>query len=147
MYTNTLRKLKVLDVLVTHRRVYKTQTPSPSSVLIASAREDNTAITNQQSSPLSGAVGSIVTNYEVAGVPFTLQCESFRSCGHFYSHIVEQAMRYATPTEMQSYLMALGQVRETALQELLNNSNSNINRQQMMPSFEWPRDALPFVIR
>ena len=34
---------------------------------------------------------------QLLGLPFVLQCESYRPLEHVYRHLVEQAMRYASP--------------------------------------------------
>ena len=128
VYSTSQRKLKVIDVLVSHRRSYKAH---PTAAVGSRSPTKPTVV---QPGQTQGRGVSSVTNYEVAGVPFTLQCESFRSCGHFYTHLVEQAMRYATPAEMQGFLSALCVARERSL------SDPNV-------PFEWPRDALPFTVR
>ena len=128
VYTTSQRKLKVIDVLVSHRRSYKTHAAGGRSPAKPTIIQPGQALASRSHE------AATVMNYEVAGVPFTLQCESFRSCGHFYTHLVEQAMRYATPAEMQGFLSALCAAREKSLSD---------------PSvpFEWPREALPFTIR
>lgn len=128
IYTNSQRKLKIFDVLVTHRRTFKSH--SSSSLGSQSPLKSSSTQADSNRSLRSG----VKTCYEVSGVPFTVQCESFRSCENFLSHVVEQAMRYASPAEWRVFLTALGAAREKCL------SDTDV-------PFTWPREALPFVVR
>jgi hypothetical protein len=83
-------------MIVMHRRSYRVVAGplSPSRPATVSG-----GLPNQKSGSGddSGSSSSGSVRIELAGVPFMVQCESFRSCAHAYTHLVEQAMRYATP--------------------------------------------------
>lgn len=68
---------------------------------------------------------------DLVGIPFLIQCENFRSCTHLYRHVVEQALRFATPDEVEAFLKAMRDAQAKAGSS----------------SFEWPVDALPFSVR
>jgi hypothetical protein len=89
VYHHSVRKLKISDLIVLHRRQMTDNSASNQS---ESRRSD------RHSSDKSNQAAA--NNYELVGVPFILQCESFRSCTHVYGHIVEQAMRYASIDEV-----------------------------------------------
>lgn len=68
--------------------------------------------------------------FDIVGVPFLVQCENFRSCLHLYRHVVEQALRFASPAEIDSFLDAMRSAQAKAGSS----------------SFEWPNDFLPFTV-
>jgi hypothetical protein len=70
LYTNSARKLKVLDLIVINR-------------LLPAERE-----------------GSRLSDIDIFGFPFIFQVESFRSCEHVFRHLVEQSLRYLTEEEL-----------------------------------------------
>jgi hypothetical protein len=73
LYTNSNRKLKVLDLVVINRSFPSSSVPSTGS-----------------------------PEMEIFGFPFMFQVESFRSCEHVYRHLVEQSLRYLSPEELES---------------------------------------------
>lgn len=81
VYTNSPRKLKIVDVLVVQRALslkhddHHTPAPDPGSP------DSNQEISN-------------LLNVKIFGYPIILQCESYRSCEHLYRLVCEQSLRY-----------------------------------------------------
>lgn len=116
IYTRSHRKLKVVDLIAVHRRPHKPQSSrSPTSAVDPSSSVETDAASDRNSIEMSprnshsssagdGEGGQGGQAYDLTGYPFMLQCESFRSLEHTYRHLVEQALRYASPGARSSLL-------------------------------------------
>jgi len=72
VYSCTQRKLKLHDIALQHRR-----------------------LTFQERQPsVEGDDCTICMNIELLAMPSFVQCESYRSVAHFYTHIHEQMLRF-----------------------------------------------------
>ena len=77
LYTNSHRKLRVIDLVVINRLL-----PSKNRGLSEQKFDD----------------------IEIFGFPFMLQVECFRSCEHVYRHLVEQSLRYLSNEELDNLI-------------------------------------------
>lgn len=73
-----------------HRRSYRLAVPGQGQLKLGGRGQGAGARSPQGSGP-----GSM--RNELVGISYSVQCESFRNCQHALTHIVEQAMRYASP--------------------------------------------------
>lgn len=81
MYTHAPRKLKLHDISVQHRRL----TFEPAAAVKKGSDDD--------AGPSSSS-SSIRVNIELLATPTFVQCESYRSAAHFYTHLHEQMLRF-----------------------------------------------------
>lgn len=86
MYTHAPRKLKLHDISVQHRRL--TFEPAVAATVKKGGNDDVRSSSSSSSSP------GIKVNIELLATPTFVQCESYRSAAHFYTHLHEQMLRF-----------------------------------------------------
>ena len=89
IYTHTKPRLEISALRIQHRRKVVPPPPPPTTTTTATTSNNN----------IHSNSNSMYIQYELVGVPYLIHCESTRSCKHAYSHIVDQALRYATAGE------------------------------------------------
>ena len=98
IYTHTKPRLEISALRIQHRRKLEHTIPPPPPPTTTTTNTTTNDNNNNNNNNISGNThsNSMYVQYELVGVPFIIHCESTRSCKHAYSHIVDQALRYAT---------------------------------------------------
>lgn len=95
MYTHTPRKLKLHDISVQHRRL----TFEPAAAVKKGS--------DDAAHPSSSSSSSIRVKIELLATPTFVQCESYRSAAHFYTHLHEQMLRFVGSADELAAAMRL----------------------------------------